>query len=685
MTLKIVPYKAGVIKDDTAYNAEGYSLDTDKIRWVRGKAQWQGGWELATQDTFSGICRGLHSWANVNGNAHIAIGTNEALYTVGGGAMFNITPIASSGTFSSNPFSVTSGSTTISVSHSANGVATGDVVLISGATAVGGITPGGPSGTFSNAFYTTSGSTTVLVALSSHGMHSGDAVTVSTASTVGGIVVSGYYQIYVLSSDVFMIDTYSSATATASGGGVPAYEFWRAYELTAVDAATYTISSASAATSTATGGGSGAKFLYRLAKGQESGLAGLGYGTNYYGDGPYGTALAAAARIQPRTWSLSHFGQNLIANPLAGGIYQWDLNFSQPAAILSNAPATVLVSLVTPERAVMAFGCTSLAGTFTPMLVRWSDIEDANDWTPATDNLAGSLLLAEGSQIVAVKSTKGGILCWTDTALYVITYTGDPDSVYQASLLGTGCGCLGPNAAIDHDGSAFWISQALQFYAYTGGSPRPLVNPNRMWFQSNLAAGQGYKVYADFDSAFTGIKWMFPDTTTNECTLYLRYDPLETASDPKAGWSNGTWDRTAWIDRGIVPRPLATSATGYLYFQEQGYGDNGNAVSRFIEFAGIDLSNQEEDGARVLNLRRAVMDAITTNGFNFQLYLWRWYNGTQTTLPSASTSYTWTNSTEYKDIQAQGRIIGLYISTDGAGDYLRLGDLRLDLSPGPYR
>jgi len=42
-----------------------------------------------------------------------------------------------------NPFSVTNGSPTVTVTQAAHGLATGDTLTVAGATAVGGITPSG--------------------------------------------------------------------------------------------------------------------------------------------------------------------------------------------------------------------------------------------------------------------------------------------------------------------------------------------------------------------------------------------------------------------------------------------------------------------------------------------------------------------------------------------------------------
>ena len=84
---------------------------------------------------------------------------------------------------------------------------------------------------------------------------------------------------------------------------------------------------------------------------------------------------------------------------------------------------------------MFAFGTNDYGGTdIDPMLIRWSDQEDAVNWTPAATNQAGSLRLSHGSSIVAVAQTRQEILVWTDTALYSLQYVGTP-IVWSSTLL----------------------------------------------------------------------------------------------------------------------------------------------------------------------------------------------------------------------------------------------------------
>ncbi|MCA3771654.1 MAG: hypothetical protein IM650_12185 [Phenylobacterium sp.] len=71
-----------------------------------------------------------------------------------------------------------------------------------------------------NPFSVTNGSPTVTVTQASHGLETGDTITIAGAAAVGGITPSGAYQVTVLTSSTFTVTHGSNATSTvASGGG----------------------------------------------------------------------------------------------------------------------------------------------------------------------------------------------------------------------------------------------------------------------------------------------------------------------------------------------------------------------------------------------------------------------------------------------------------------------------------
>lgn len=673
-------FRAGVIMDDTRTASEGFATGSQLIRFVRGRPETWKGWERGFADNANGRARGYFGWARNNGTPYQAIGTNTKLYAAVGGQVLNITPKRSNGAFAVSPFSVTNLSTLVTATLTAHGAITGDTVVIDSATAVGGITPGGPSGSYgATPFSTVIGSPTVTITHAAHGMATGDTTNIAAASAVGGITLGGAYLIYVYDANTYTVDAGTNATSTATGGGAPTYAMGRAYVVTVVDANTFTFNHIAAATSTAVGGGT-PNYLFEINVGLADGVGGYGFGFGGWGSGPFGLGVANAIGFQPRIWSLCNFGESLLACPYGGTIYRWDLNASRRAAVLTNAPAQVNWILVTAERVVMAFGCTNLAAVYDPNLVRWCDSEDATVWTPAVTNIAGDLRLGEGSLVISARLTSGGVITWTDTTSYFIRYNTNPDIIYEANPLGAG-GLIGPNAAAEHNGTVWWITGRGDFYTYTGGSPRPVRNPNRTWFINRNAAAQAWKIWALIDSAYSAVEFWFQSTTsTADVNEYLRLDYLETANDLDAGWSVGVLDRTIGLDSGVFANPYMISSSGVIYIHEQSFSDNGSPVTRYITYAPIELVTQAGGkGSSVLNLRRLLIDATLTVLLKITVAGYRWPNAT----PQIVGPKTVMPTTKYLDIRMQARQLALTIQTDGDRDWWRLGDLRADTSVGP--
>jgi hypothetical protein len=141
--LKKLQQKAGVNRENTRYTNENGYYVSDKIRFRQGTPEKIGGWQRISSTIFQGVCRSLWNWVTLGGQNLLAVGTNLKYYIESGGAYNDITPLRATLTLGSNPFSTTSGSTTVTVTDAAGGYINGDFVTFSGATAVAGLTLNG--------------------------------------------------------------------------------------------------------------------------------------------------------------------------------------------------------------------------------------------------------------------------------------------------------------------------------------------------------------------------------------------------------------------------------------------------------------------------------------------------------------------------------------------------------------
>jgi hypothetical protein len=146
--LPIVP-PPGVVVTETERVVEGrWILPMDKIRFVKQRPQKVGGNVRVSAVAMSGTPRATHAWRDFLQNQYLAAGTYRKLYAFDSG--YNLTDITpfrtgASGpvTIGNNPLSTTIGSNVVGVVHAGHGLSAGDQIYITGATAIGGITPNG--------------------------------------------------------------------------------------------------------------------------------------------------------------------------------------------------------------------------------------------------------------------------------------------------------------------------------------------------------------------------------------------------------------------------------------------------------------------------------------------------------------------------------------------------------------
>ena len=189
-----------------------------------------------------------------------------------------------------------------SQSYTAIGTHTALEVFYDGA--IYDITPAEERGQLTNPFSTVISTFAVTVADTAHGRAVDDRVVFANATAVGGITVNGEYTV-----------------------------------TTVVDANTYTITSATVATSTAGPGGGTVDYEYLLKPGLVDNLGGPGYGVGGFGTGGYGQGSSETV-YYPRTWTMDSWGQNLVACPRGGKIYEWAPNFSDSNVVTNGTFTT---------------------------------------------------------------------------------------------------------------------------------------------------------------------------------------------------------------------------------------------------------------------------------------------------------------------------------------------------------
>ena len=291
------------------------------------------------------------------------------------------------------------------------------------------ITPIRKTSTNSITFAATDGSSTITATDSSHGAAINDFVTISGAVSLGGLVTANVlnqeYQIVTIPST----NTYTFVAKDTDGDEVTANG------------------------SDSGNGGSGVDGEYQINVGLDTYVASSGWGAGLWGGGTFGSVSSLSASNLLRSWSHDNFGEELIINVRAGGIYYWDESsgLSARAVALSSlsganlTPTKALFTLVSDiDRHIICFGAdpisgSSRTGAIDPMFIAWSDQENAAEWEPKSTNTSGSFRLSAGTSIIGALRARQETLVWTDTSMYSMSFIGQPFT-FGVNLVNEGVG-----------------------------------------------------------------------------------------------------------------------------------------------------------------------------------------------------------------------------------------------------
>lgn len=397
--------------------------------------------------------------------------------------------------------------------------------------------------------------------------------------------------------------------AVSLGGAITATVLNQEYQVVSKPTAnTYTINvGVNANPSDIGNGGASVVAAYQINVGPEIQIPLTGWGAGTWGSGPWGIGTSSTNSI--RLWSQSNFGEDLIFGPRGGDIYYWDASagLTTRGVLLSSLSGAsdvptkqniIMVSDV--SRFVLAFGANDVgSATQNPMLIRWSDQEDAANWTQSATNQAGGLILSHGSEIVAAVQTRQEIVVFTDMSVYSLQYLGAP-IVWGATLLADGISIIGPNAVSVASGITFWMGLD-KFYKYDG-NVTTLRCDLRQYIFSDINLSQAYQAFSGVNEAFNEVWWFYCSADSTVIDKYVIYNYMEDI------WYYGTMGRTAWIGADVSDYPVAATYSHNLVDHEVGVDDEETTtpepINAYIETAEWDVG----DGDSFTFIRRVLPD-----------------------------------------------------------------------------
>ena len=735
MALQQIKFAPGIDKQDTTVGAVGRWVDSDNVRFRYGLPEKVGGWQSLLGDTIVGVVRKQFAFVDLEGNRYVALGTDKFLLVYFEGQLFDITPLKTSITGATLS---TNSTTTVTITTSAaHGINVGGIVLFDAVTL--------PSGTgFSASDFEDKKFQVISVPTpTTFTITMGSAAT-GTVSTGGSITLKPYEPVGPAEQSYgygFGIGNYGGTitgvvqtelngslnadTAGTGGSGTAVTvdsttDFPSAGTIAiANELITYTSKNSTqflgitrGTNGTATPGTSNGQAHSTNAVVQNA--------TNFTG---FGSAVeASTVTLEPGLWSLNSFGQVLVATILNGKTFTWNAGiaarFTTRAStttttfLTTNNPTATRTTLISPTtRHLIHFGTEITIGTPSTqddMFIRFSADESINEYTIEAVNTAGSQRLQDGTKIVGALVAKENILVWTDNALYTMKFVGAPFT-FGFEQVGTNCGLIGQNAAIEIDGVAYWMGNN-GFFSFDG-TVNTLPCSVEDYVFDDIDTTKGQQINAGINNLFTEVVWWYPATGSDFNNRYVVYNYGQTTQPvPMGNWYTGTNTnsiRTTWIDSLVYPRPYATafnsSNTGTFpaIIGETGLGQsvlfeheigtdqinpNGSTtvLTSFAQSYDFALQTDQGIGEYFLAMRRFLPNFKNLVG-DAQVTISVADYPADPNTNTALSPFTITSTTTKVDTRARGRYAALKIENTGSGQSWRFGTFQADLQPDGRR
>jgi len=713
--LQKVKFAPGFNKQVTSTGGESQWVNGDNVRFRYGSPEKIGGWAQLGSVDITGRNTAIHHFINTSGIKYAVLGTNRILYAYSGGIFYDIHPIKATTTLTS-AFSTTNGSTAVTITFSsAHNINKGDIILLDNFSSI--TNSNFVAADFNdNKFQVTTIPTSTTLTVTMDSAESG-----SGASASGGIRVKHYYPVGVA------LEVASTGWGLGSWGGIEAGVFTSTLS-SSINTSVTTLTMASASSFPSSGTVIIANELITYTGVSGNTLTGLTRGANgttaashssgatvqdASGYAGWNTAVSGDVVTAPGLWSLDNFGNKLVATITGGESFEWDSNptgaNNTRATIITNAPTASEFSLVsTPDRHVVFFGTETTIGTKStqdPMFIRFSSQEDINTYTPSATNTAGTQRLSDGSKIVGAIRGRDAIYVWTDTALFIMRFVGPPFT-FSFQQVGTNCGLIGKNAAVEVDGAAYWMSEN-GFFRYTGKlESLPCLVEDHVYDDINTTPKQHINV--GLNNLFGEIMWFYPNSGSGTVNRMVAYNYLD-STPQRPVWTTGTLARTAWQDSAIFGKPHATEydadgttavdvnhvygcTDGVSTYFEHETGLNQvkegaiTAITASIESGDFDIGQQglQGDGEFMMKIRRVIPDFLSQTGdARITLNLRDFPNDTSAS--STLGPFTVTSGTQKIDTRARARSISLKIDNTSTSQFWKVGTFRIDYQPDGRR
>jgi hypothetical protein len=247
--------------------------------------------------------------------------------------------------------------------------------------------------------------------------------------------------------------------------------------------------------------------------------------------------------------------------------------------------------------------------------------------------------------------------------------------------LGSNCGAVGINAAVDIGGITYWMGND-SFFKFDGAVKKIPCSVQDYVFDDINVNATG-DVFCAANTDFNEVMWFYPSEDSLQIDRHVTFNYAENL------WYTGSLARSSWADRGVYSNPYATeydsddttatistiygnkAGRTFVYAHEDGVNASGGAMTAYIESGDIDIA----DGDNLMSIARFIPDFKNQVGNVDITVKSRAYPATTQTTHGP---YAIATTTEKQDTRIRGRQLALRVSSDAVDDKWRYGTMRFD-------
>jgi len=614
--------RPGIDKQDTPYGAVGGYVDGDNIRFRYGLPEKIGGWQPVSINNIAGNPTGIHNFTANNGQSLSAIGTNNKLYILYNNSFYDVTPVA---TTTSAVFTMTSGTTIVSVLATGYGANVGDFVTFSTVSGVSVSNTNITNTTMASQFQIVSTVTSNTFQINLDGL--GTPGTVTTSGSAAGAA--------------FQIPIGYPNTQFGNGWSAGQYGIgtWGTYSTNNVKT-----------------------FDTRI------------WALNNFGQDLIATIVGGPSYILNT--------DNFLTAPnatRASLITQAPTRSNFMTVDVTNRSVVFFGTETTP-------GTTT---TYDPMTVLFSSQENYTDYIPTSVNTAGFQRLSGGNYLVTAIYTRGVIVVLTNISAFAMQYVGIPYTFGFTQIgdycgaISPNCGVeaqnvvywMSTNAFYMYDGTVKQIPCSVQDYVFKNlnfgaGANIVFAGSNSKFSEINWFYPSSNSQYID-----SVVTYNYKENVWTIGTLARTTWADKDIFDYPIATQYSTVASTTYMSPTIYGY---TGGISNVWYQENGYNAGSTAMTAYIQTADIPIA----DGDQFMFVKKIMPDFKNMNGaLSVQINTLAY---PQSTVYS-STIFTVYSTTTKVDFRGRGRLLNVIMKSTDLNTSWRMGTMSLEIQPDGRR